>query len=101
MSWSGEQLRILRALGHEPMVAAPAGRGASAVIEESQAAYRIGEARTGAPASAEGAALAEALARAAGGRDLSALALDLEALRRDPASKRALWPKLRGLRRGH
>jgi hypothetical protein len=45
--------------------------------------------------------LAAALARAAGGRDLAALALDLDGLRRDPALKRALWPTLRAMRRGH
>jgi hypothetical protein len=45
--------------------------------------------------------LLAAIARAAGGRDLAALALDLEGLRRQPALKRALWPQLRRLRRGH
>jgi hypothetical protein len=43
--------------------------------------------------------LLAALSRAAGGRDLGALALDLERLRREPALKRALWPRLRALRR--
>jgi hypothetical protein len=45
------------------------------------------------------AAFAAALRRAAGGGDVSALVDDLERLRRDPAAKRALWPRLRALRR--
>ena len=80
MSWSADQLRWLRALGHEPMML-----------------RSLGEDSPSRPAPAG--ALAAALVRAAGGRDLAALALDLEGLRRDPASKRALWPKLRALRR--
>jgi hypothetical protein len=50
-------------------------------------------------ANAEPAAFAAALRRAAGGGDVSALVDDLERLRRDPAAKRALWPRLRALRR--
>jgi hypothetical protein len=45
--------------------------------------------------------LAAAIARAANGRDQSALALDLDKLRREPALKRALWPRLRALRKQH
>ena len=91
MNWSADQLRWLRALGHEPMLLRPAGaalgRDEPEPVEESR------------PKAAPTGALAAALARAAGGRDLAALALDLDGLRRDPASKRALWPKLRALRR--
>jgi hypothetical protein len=43
----------------------------------------------------------EALRRAAGGADVAALAGDLEKLRQQPALKRALWPRLRALRRSH
>jgi hypothetical protein len=93
MSWNADQLRWLRALGHEPMLLRPAG------AEPGREEPARGEEPR--PTGAASGALAAALARAAGGRDLSALALDLDALRRDPASKRALWPKLRGLRRGH
>jgi len=32
---------------------------------------------------------------------VSALVLDLDKLRREPALKRALWPRLRALRKGH
>ena len=104
MSWTGEQLRLLRALGHEPMrlataadfqaapVAAASSRGAGAPAPPPRP--------KDAPAN-DGALLLSAIARAAGGRDLAALALDLERLRREPALKRALWPRLRALRREH
>ena len=104
MSWSAEQLRWLRALGHEPMVLASSmpvgapvgvafGRDNLASVEESRP--------KAAPTTIPTAALAAALARAAGGRDLAGLALDLEQLRREPKAKRALWPQLRALRRPH
>jgi len=57
-------------------------------------------AQVAAPAAA-GSRLSEALQRAAAGRDVSALVNDLDALRRDPLKKRALWPRLRALRRTH
>ena len=45
--------------------------------------------------------LMQALRRAAGGRELAGLALPpLDRLRGDAAAKRALWPRLRALRRG-
>ena len=96
MSWSAAQLRILRELGHEPMLlasradAAPAAGRETAVVRDHAQPYAD---RAG--------ALAAAITRAAGGRDLDALALDFERLRREPALKRALWPRLRALRRGH
>jgi hypothetical protein len=40
------------------------------------------------------------LERAAGGRNLAALLLDLPRLRASGAAKRALWPTLRALRKG-
>jgi hypothetical protein len=99
VSWGAEQLRILRELGHEPMLlasrapeattaAATAGRDSQVVREQPSRAHA-------APAEQ----LAAAIVRAAGGRDLSALALDFERLRREPSLKRALWPRLRALRR--
>jgi len=101
VSWSAEQLRLLRAMGHEPMLLAPVvGAAVSRDLLAGQESSRL----TAAP-TIEGkvsvAALEAAIARAAGGRDCSALALDLERLRREPALKRALWPRLRALRRGH
>ena len=52
-------------------------------------------------ASATNHRLSEALQRAAAGRDVSGLVGDIDALRRDPLKKRALWPRLRALRRTH
>lgn len=57
-----------------------------------------GAARVASPVSRPG-ALLEALRHAAGGRDVADLVADLERLRREPALKRALWPRLRALRR--
>lgn len=72
--------------------AAPAARTAPAFPTPDAAAPP----RAGA---ASAAAFAAALRRAAGGGDVSALVDDLERLRRDPAAKRALWPRLRAMRR--
>jgi hypothetical protein len=94
MSWTSAQLRILRELGHEPMMLAPEKGVRPLIQDESPVALKKGSG----PLSA---ALAAAIARAAGGRDVAALSLDLERLRRDPALKRALWPRLRALRREH
>jgi hypothetical protein len=44
-------------------------------------------------------ALRQALRRAAGDRDIDGLVEDIERLRREPALKRALWSRLRTLRR--
>jgi hypothetical protein len=91
---------MLRALGHEPFMRAPVG-GATvgAALGRDEPAAAIESRPKAAPTSHD--ALLAAIARAAGGRDLAALALDLEGLRRQPALKRALWPQLRRLRRGH
>lgn len=43
--------------------------------------------------------LLAALRRAAGNADVTNVLPDLDALRRDPLLKRALWPKLRALRK--
>lgn len=94
MSWSSAQLRILRELGHEPMVLAPE-KGVRPLIQV-ELPVALGK-----EPSAFSPALAAALSRAAGGRDYAALAIDLERLRREPALKRALWPRLRALRREH
>ena len=98
MSWSDAQLRILRALGHEPFVRVPVG----AAVSRDQIAPQAPSRLTAAPTiQSDTALLLAAIARAAGGRDLASLALDLEGIRREPALKRALWPQLRRLRRGH
>ena len=102
MNWSAEQLRILRAMGHEPMRLAPAGSPAGAAFSRDSTPRLEEQSRpTAAPAVSGTGALAAAIARAAAGRDVSALVLDLDKLRREPALKRALWPRLRALRREH
>jgi len=97
MSWSAEQQRLLSAMGYtlyRQASAAPGPSAAAAIVQEVPMAY--------APApTATNHRLSEALQRAAAGRDVSALVNDLDALRRDPLKKRALWPRLRALRRPH
>ena len=87
--WSGEQQRLLAALGVPLMVRA--ATAATAVMEEATA-YGTDDAAF--------AQLRAALERAAGGRNLAALLLDLRRVRASAAAKRALWPTLRALRRG-
>lgn len=88
MSWSPQQQGMLAAMGYTLYrPAAPAALPAN-VAEQVQ-----GDAPTGGK-------LMQALQRAAGGRDLSGLALPpLDSLRADAAAKRRLWPVLRALRR--
>ena len=111
MNWSQDQRRLLQALGHEllvhgvvwprpaptPATAAPAPASRRAPPAPSSPGPSAPErSPTSSPAR-----LLEALRRAAGGAEVSALVGDLEGLRRDPALKRALWPRLRALRRSH
>jgi hypothetical protein len=112
MNWSFEQRRLLQGLGHDLMVhgrvwptpapaasAPPARVTAAPNRAPSSAPASEAPARVAAPVST--ARLLEALRRAAGGNDVAALAGDLDRLRREPALKRALWPRLRALRRSH
>ena len=88
-AWSAEQQRLLAALGVPLMVrAAPV---ATSVMEAASA---------GGSDDAAFAPLRAALERAAGGRNLAALLLDLRRVRASGAEKRKLWPALRALRRG-
>jgi hypothetical protein len=81
--WSAEQQRLLAALG-VPLMLRPRAPAVTA--------------KTEVPASLAG--LYAALERAAGGRNLAELLLDLPKVRASGAAKRALWPTLRALRRG-
>lgn len=103
MNWSAHQRRLLDALGYELLVPGRVGASAPAVIREPAAndpASMPAATRTAAIGTPGASPLLDALRRAAGGADPGALAGDLERLRRDPAGKRALWPRLRALRKG-
>ena len=85
-AWTADQQRLLGALGVTVF------ERVGAVVAEPVAAT------TGAT-DAMHTALRAALERAAGGRSLAELLLDLPRLRASAAAKRALWPTLRALRR--
>lgn len=86
MSWNPAQQAMLEAMGYTVY------RHAGAEVKASAA--------TTAPVGGDEDRLLQALRRAAGGRDLASLALpSLARLRGDAGAKRALWPRLRALRR--
>jgi hypothetical protein len=95
MSWSPQQQAMLSAMGYTLY------REAGALPVASAAPANVPEAPLAARGNAgAGERLMQALRRAAGGRDLSGLALPpLETLRSDAMAKRRLWPVLRALRR--
>lgn len=110
MSWSVPQLQMLEAMGLQVMVRAPSGAPvhertplpvAPALAAASTPASPAPATVIGGRDAGEHAGLAHALWRAAGGGDLAGLVDDLARLRREPALKRALWPRLRTLRRSH
>jgi len=88
--WSAEQQYLLEAMGYTPY--ARAGVAAPRAADMAVSAESV-------PAAGAHEVLRQALRRAAGGGGYEHLIDDLEALRRDPARKRALWPRLRALRR--
>lgn len=115
--WSAEQREWLQAMGHsvmtlasdqaeEPAVAvaeAPAPAAQRPLAQAGATASRAEPSRPAAPARGAGEALLRAVLRAArrGPDDPAVLALfDAQALRGNAAAKRALWPRLRALRRG-
>ena len=106
MNWSPEQHRLLGAMGYQLLVRvdrsmAPGGstRAAMAATSAVPAAAGVAPAAASYGTPAEFPALRAALARAAGGADIDALISDLELLRLQPSVKRALWPRLRAMRR--
>ena len=101
MNWSTEQLQMLRAMGHEVLVRAGAVEPLAVEAPTSAGAASGDVVARGAVDPAMFGALQLALRRAAGDRDVTGLVGDLERLRRDPLLKRALWPRLRALRRSH
>ncbi|MCX7033984.1 MAG: hypothetical protein NT046_08445 [Arenimonas sp.] len=93
MSWNPQQQAMLSAMGYTLYRQAGAVPAAMPALP---AAVSRGDVAPGAQADR----LLQALARAAGGHDLAALALPpIEQLRASGAAKRALWPSLRALRR--
>lgn len=96
MSWSPQQQGMLAAMGYTLYRGAGAQPTAPAVV--SAASMAEPAPRYATPSTGD--RLMQALQRAAGGRDLSALSLPpLETLRSDATAKRKLWPVLRALRR--
>lgn len=99
--WSAEQREWLQALGHPAM--ALAGSAPAAMPDEPVRAAPAPASAVGAPSNID--ALFRALLRATGQRAAEAeqvlrpLAIELAALRGNPAGKRALWPRLRRFRR--
>lgn len=99
--WSPQQREWLQALGHDVLVlaaAAPAQSPPAAAQAARPAASGRGPTRS-APTDA---ALLSAVLRAAGRRDVGELAAwlpDAATLRGNAAAKRALWPRLRALRK--
>jgi len=94
LPWSAEQREWLQALGHDVLMLASASASASA---EPSAPEPVALARTAASP------LLRALARAAGRNEQDAELLqalpDLATLHGNPAARRALWPRLRALRK--
>ena len=107
LPWSREQLEWLQALGHDVLMLAPVGSEVRVEAEQSSNAEMPAKSRPGAsgPArpSSSASPLLRTLARAAGRSDDDAEFLktvpDISVLRGNPAARRALWPRLRALRR--
>ena len=107
LPWTSEQLEWLQTLGHDVLMLAPAGSEVRAEAEQSSNAEMPPKSRPGASGSAKPASstspLLRALARAAGrseddGEFLKTVP-DISVLRGNPAARRALWPRLRALRK--
>jgi hypothetical protein len=95
MSWNPQQQAMLAAMGYTLY----RGAGAPPAAPAEMPRNAVGSPSGAGSAGQEG-RLLQALRRAAGGRDLSGLALPpLETLRSDAAAKRRIWPVLRALRR--
>jgi hypothetical protein len=107
LPWSREQLEWLQMLGHDVLMLAPVGSEVRAEAEQTSKAEMPSKSRPGASGSAKPASsvppLLRALARAAGRSEDDAEFLqtvpDISALRGNPAVRRALWPRLRALRK--
>lgn len=84
--WSPQQQSMLNAMGYT-LYARPGSRPAAASEEISQPRTTITRATDS--------ILFKAVMKAAQGRDVSGLGIDVDALRSSPQAKRALWSQLR------
>ena len=107
LPWTSEQREWLQALGHDVLMLAPAGSETAAATEPQQRAQFPETPRAAAsPATARpvpASPLLRALARAAGRSEddpeFVATVPDPTVLRGNPSARRALWPRLRALRK--
>jgi hypothetical protein len=107
LPWSREQLEWLQALGHDVLMLAPVGSEARAEADRPSSTGLPPKSRQNVGAAAKPASsaspLLRALARAAGRSEDDAEFLqavpDISVLRSNPAARRALWPRLRALRK--
>lgn len=100
--WSPQQREWLQALGHDVLVLATAGTTPMTMPAVESAAGPAAPVRSSQETVSAGSPLMRAILKAAGRRDAGELAdwlPDPDALRGDAAAKRALWPRLRALRR--
>ena len=106
LPWSSEQREWLQALGHDVLMLAPAGsepRMAAGRAAEVEMPARSRPVTVAAARPTAASPLLRALARAAGRSEDDAEFLktvpDLSVLLGNPAARRALWPRLRALRK--
>lgn len=99
--WSAQQREWLQALGHDVLMLGGAETPPQVSVAAVAVLAAIAPRRPPAAATASGSPLLRALLRAAGRRDLGELAWlpDPASLRGNAAAKRALWPRLRTLRK--
>lgn len=103
-AWTSEQREWLQALGHDVLTLVQAGApqqaAAGAVAPAMPASPPVSApARAGTDVPPLLRALARAARREADDPELLHTVPDLATLRGNPAARRALWPRLRGLRR--
>lgn len=99
--WTREQHGWLQAMGHTVWAMGDAPAANDLPPPAAEAARPAPREARPAPPAAGPERLLQALLRVAGDADaLAALGIDAASLRGNAAAKRALWPRLRALRRG-
>ena len=100
--WSEQQREWLQALGHDVLMFAPGSIAATSAPSSPSADDVISAGRVAGITSSDS-PLLRALARAAGRQpqdsEFQLVLPDLSTLCGDPAARRALWPRLRALRK--